>query len=59
MIAYATVVFVLVAGVWVMVPKEGPDTSVPYDGAADAHPQEGEEYLVCPNCGSPYCGGCD
>lgn len=25
----------------------------------DGHPQEDEEYLLCPTCGSPYCGGCD
>ena len=58
MIAYATVVFVLVAGTWVMVSKEGPDTSTPYDDTEADHPQEGQEYLVCPKCSSAYCGGC-
>jgi len=28
------------------------------DGDDDKHPQEDEEYLVCPDCGSPHCGGC-
>jgi len=59
MIAYATVVLVVVAGVWAMVSKEGPDGSVTYDDTSEDHPQEGQEYLVCPKCGSEYCGGCD
>jgi len=34
---------------------------VPFDDgwSTSSHPQEDEEYLVCPVCGSPYCGGCD